>query len=506
MSQESADIYVSYARKDPASQKLVKKLHKRAEKDQRKLSRQSATGELETLTANIRYDEEELHFGDSILAFMDDVARAEHLILLISDPYLRSPYCLYECLSAYNAIGNRYRPAIVFVNGQPRACDALLDFDDKGLPVMRADRFERWWQDQREALKIRKPRDPAIPWCHRFARMAPEFNAWLVGRRWSEAPDHLMLPWPVSSRAKAVLGEYIERALHPVPNRSHCPSSDQAREESVATITGILNQTPAFEKRLNQGHALANDEEWRRFVAKMLDENPAEFVSQQLASLLRKLRPDDPEAGQVRESADQLFGELVRYGIRIDTLHYQLQEMNQKHNGGEPNLVASESMIPEMADAYLRERRAAFRRVREGNEESYIGRREFVVSDQAVLEIDETARDAIDQLSDDFLSRAADLFYTSENGHRRRKPGPELLREGMQKRLKSQEFILKIEIDGMTRDQGRALARKLKENKVLRDVPMFLSASEQDNVIKTSSDWYDAVFDYYEARNRSSAT
>ncbi len=164
--------------------------------------------------------------------------------------------------------------------------------------------------------------------------------------------------------------------------------------------------------------------------------------------------------------------------------------------------VSSECVLPEMADAFFRNRPAVYREIVENDEIGYIGRREFPISDKNILESREVAQDAAEARSQSFIVQAADLFYVRDDGRPTKKPGPKLLRQSMEKKIKnSNDFIIRI--TGIDEADARALTQKLKANSVLNDVPIYFSIGRQDDVIETSADWYDAVFQYYEARDRN---
>ena len=204
----------------------------------------------------------------------------------------------------------------------------------------------------------------------------------------------------------------------------------------------------------------------------------------------------------MRKLADKWFGELVKYGVQIETVHYQLQQMNQASHAHAPASVSSECVLPEMADAFFRNRPAVYREVVENGEIGYLGRREFPISDKNILESSEVAEDAAEERSESFLVQAADLFYVRDDGRPTKKPGPKLLRQSMQRKVKeSKDFIIRI--TGMDEAEARALTQKLKSNAVLKDVPVYVSTGKQEDVIETSGEWYDAVFQYYEARDRN---
>ena len=283
MSLGSADIYVSYARKDEPSRNLIDKLRQAAESSGRKLFRQSSDGGLEEVTANIRLDEECLHYGESILGFMDEVATARHLILIISDAYLRSPYCMYECVSAFNAIENRYWPAVVFIANELDEEEAILYFDDEGLPNIFTKNMEDYWRRQ---LKKLEKDDPACSWHQKNMRMAKELEAWLIGRRWAGSPDRLLPVWKKGSmdgeKEQKKLSEYLDRALSPVENAYPCPSTDKLRDRSIAKIVQLLNDNLELEKALCSGVILGNDGLRRQEVERWLDD-PANVTVHGLA-------------------------------------------------------------------------------------------------------------------------------------------------------------------------------------------------------------------------------
>ena len=64
---------------------------------------------------NIVYDHKDLGYGGSISKFMDDLAESEAIILIVSNKYLKSEYCMYELLKIYEQKGiqNRIYPIVL---------------------------------------------------------------------------------------------------------------------------------------------------------------------------------------------------------------------------------------------------------------------------------------------------------------------------------------------------------------------------------------------------------
>ena len=44
----------------------------------------------------LKVDKQQINYGDSIRAFMDELTESEHVILVLSDAYFKSPNCMYE--------------------------------------------------------------------------------------------------------------------------------------------------------------------------------------------------------------------------------------------------------------------------------------------------------------------------------------------------------------------------------------------------------------------------
>jgi hypothetical protein len=54
---------------------------------------------------DLRLDKAQLEWGDAIRKFMDELARAPHLFLVLSDECFRSPYCMYELMRIFERGG-----------------------------------------------------------------------------------------------------------------------------------------------------------------------------------------------------------------------------------------------------------------------------------------------------------------------------------------------------------------------------------------------------------------
>ncbi len=505
MTQSGKSIFLSYAHKADTS--LVDRLLG-CESNEANFF-QSAQGEDENgekiiVRANIKVDTQELDFGHSIQGFMNEIAASKHLILMISDEYLRSPFCMYECLSAYNQIENAFYPAIVFIKNELDSDTAILIFED-GIPRIHTNKLKKYWQEQLESAV----EDTAKRWQQRNIDMATELESWLIGSRSTGAPDKILAIYdPTEVTSEDQVTGYIKWALNPLTNKYSCPSSDRLRAQSITQISNLLKKNWKLTKALNRGDELENDEARCVFVEQILRDGGAEFVKRTLSVALEHEvmnQSNKQHLGSFRKSTDEVFGELVKFGVRVETLHHQLQEMNQK-NGNTAYAVATESMLPEMVTAFIQKRLAAFQKIDFGDEHIYVGEREYILDSENPLEFDEMKEDALELLNTPFANKAYDLIHADYDtcGRQKsaqRKPGSEVrnsLVTDELKKDKTHKFIIKIE--GMSQPDACKLAKKLNANNLLKNVPVFFTANGTGNEIKMAAPWYTAIDAYYKAR------
>ncbi|WP_300452849.1 toll/interleukin-1 receptor domain-containing protein [Accumulibacter sp.] len=116
-------VYVSYAWKEEEENRLVEKLGEACERRGVELVR----------------DVEEIGYGESIKAFMDQLGAADHIVVVLSDRYFLSRYCLYELreIWRHGRIGERVHPIVLgSLSSDPREWT----------------RYVRHWQQEKEGL------------------------------------------------------------------------------------------------------------------------------------------------------------------------------------------------------------------------------------------------------------------------------------------------------------------------------------------------------------------
>ncbi len=86
MTLDKKSVYISYSWKKETRKKTVEKI----------MAAFSAVG------VEVKRDEKEIGYGEGIKEYMDDLAAGGAIILVLSEPYIKSPNCMYELLEIYN--------------------------------------------------------------------------------------------------------------------------------------------------------------------------------------------------------------------------------------------------------------------------------------------------------------------------------------------------------------------------------------------------------------------
>ncbi len=96
-------VYVSYAWKEEEQNRLVDKLGEAC----------AARG------IELRRDKTSIAYGDSIRRFMDEIGTGGHVVLVLSDAYFKSEYCMYELRQIYDNKDFRQRVNPIVLSGTP---------------------------------------------------------------------------------------------------------------------------------------------------------------------------------------------------------------------------------------------------------------------------------------------------------------------------------------------------------------------------------------------------
>jgi hypothetical protein len=120
-------VYVSYAWKEEEQNRLVDKLEQAC----------AARG------IDLRYDKKAMRYGDSIRQFMDEIGTAEHVVLLLSEAYLKSRYCMDELCRIYGNGDFRRRVNPIVLS------ETRFHHVDEHSP------YTQHWEDERKALRAK---------------------------------------------------------------------------------------------------------------------------------------------------------------------------------------------------------------------------------------------------------------------------------------------------------------------------------------------------------------
>ena len=108
-------VYVSYAWKEEEQNRLVDKLELAC----------AARG------IEVRRDQKAINYGDSIRQFMDRIGAAGHVVLILSDAYFKSEYCMYELRRIHESrsFAKRVNPIVLKGTRFHKAADRLPYID-----------------------------------------------------------------------------------------------------------------------------------------------------------------------------------------------------------------------------------------------------------------------------------------------------------------------------------------------------------------------------------------
>ena len=93
---------------------------------------------LQTAGYDIRRDKRDIGYKDSILKFMDELGDGHCIVVVLSDDYLRSEFCMYELSQIY--LNHDFRE---------RICPVLVS-DFHGLKRREQDEYVRYWVNERD--------------------------------------------------------------------------------------------------------------------------------------------------------------------------------------------------------------------------------------------------------------------------------------------------------------------------------------------------------------------
>ena len=227
------DVYVSYAWKDESATdvRVVDKLDAAWEKRNH---------------GKLQRDKRSVGYAASIQAYMDRLAAGAHVIVVLSDAYLKSEYCMYELLGIYENKNFRSRISPIVLTGT-----AIYKADDQI-------EYRKYWEGEFNALdkQIKSLNDVSNTgrWVDRLngRKKCMDFIAELlselcdmnsltpdihIDRDFAEVLDRIVL---ISSKGGAA------------PNRRNRQPDSQFRREIIAEVRNELAQCSALSEALQR--------------------------------------------------------------------------------------------------------------------------------------------------------------------------------------------------------------------------------------------------------------
>lgn len=160
---------------------------------------------------DVRRDQTSLGYGKRLIPFMKEFRRGGCIVAVISDKYLRSPYCMYELLQSCRNRGFSAKVCPV----------VLLDGTAMSTPngrILYVNYWERWVHDYEKSLQETSPSLlgkgslDQLGFYRDIARNADELILFLAGMNWLD-------PETLEENDFAVLRNRIDECLRQVPKR-----------------------------------------------------------------------------------------------------------------------------------------------------------------------------------------------------------------------------------------------------------------------------------------------
>jgi len=299
-------VYVSYARKDEEQSRLVDKLGVACDAGSVKLLR----------------DKNEIRYGESISAFMDRLAAAEHIVVVLSDRYLRSRYCLYELREIWRNGDFRARVSPIVLRGTALEPEDWAD-------------YVKHWEDKKKRLgaKLNKldreytdPLNQVVNDYAEFRRLIAEWLATVCDMNALDPDVHL------DSDFAALIARIL--AGKSGGTRQQEQGLRQKDEEFVANveveIRGILDALPLFasvvrEQARKQGLLAASNDLARSLCAAGFEVAASSVLRPATEKALPRGSSQTIRDSDVWENAKALLAWLSVLAVRPEWVHKREQ-------------------------------------------------------------------------------------------------------------------------------------------------------------------------------------
>lgn len=312
-------VYVSYAWKEEAQKPLVEKL------DQACMAR----------GIELCYDKKKLGYGDSIRQFMNQIGAAGHIVLVLSEAYFKSDYCMYELCRIHENGGFHKRVSPIVLARTPLY-----------KPVERV-RYLKHWEKEIAALEAELA-DLDDPKHTQHTRA--ELDDYAKFRRLIDQLQHTLADMNTLTEDVHRDTDFAALLARIAPEKYESDGGERAERDTrvadaifLATVEDEVSQALAEVPALTQmirDHALQKGltgSADRAALARWLCTSPLDTVLDDVlrpatrAALPRK-SPHAIRESDVWEAAKSLLFWLSVLAVRPDWV--QAQEENDRHDAG----------------------------------------------------------------------------------------------------------------------------------------------------------------------------
>ncbi|MEJ2670118.1 MAG: toll/interleukin-1 receptor domain-containing protein [Gammaproteobacteria bacterium] len=272
---------------------------------------------------SVCYDQNAMETFGSIKAFMEELSEAEKIIILLTEDYFRSPYCIIELLHIYRKRADNLIPIVVF-SGELRASN------------LKVKEIVDYWRDPFEGGVDALLRQ-------QFHDALPVALAWLLGgyneetQGWDTVFPNFNFKADNEDEQGAVLAKVVEALNEEKVLRFRIVSKEKRIQTVKEEIKKILNQ-PVFQTEFGRLKLSSGDADPGPFSG--IDNNifsgNAEFLVRCLETIQCWLE-EELKAVKPTRQRDLLLGELKKLigwllclAVNDEALHVLVHALNRE--------------------------------------------------------------------------------------------------------------------------------------------------------------------------------
>jgi tetratricopeptide (TPR) repeat protein len=264
-----SSVYVSYAWKEEEQNRLVDKLEQAC----------AARG------IKLRRDKNQIGYGNSIRQFMDQLGAGRHVVLVLSDAYFKSEYCMYELRQIYEHgdLRKRIHPVVLSGTRFHKSPDRLPYFEywEKEIADLQAKLAKL--SDPKNTLKVREELD-------RYAEFRRLLDKWLsdladintktedvhVATDFAALLDRIVPAWEPGCVIKMII---LTIAVWVVCNLLSTPSCDPVTDLARPELAERLKEAEGYLANGQAEEAIAKYKEVQKLACSLTRKRVADVLN-----------------------------------------------------------------------------------------------------------------------------------------------------------------------------------------------------------------------------------